>query len=72
VIFNSLKSTDLEMVDQTGVVPTGRAEGEAVCLATVWFTIDRTNVREMVAHIFTSWNPLATWLGQLEAMKQAA
>ena len=31
-----------------------------------------TERREMVAQIFTSWNPLAHWFGLLEALKNAA
>ena len=41
-------------------------------LAPVGSAVDRTNVREMVAQIFTSWNPLPDWLGLVEALKKAA
>ena len=31
-----------------------------------------SGARELVAQIFTSWNPLAHWFGLLDALKRAA
>jgi hypothetical protein len=36
------------------------------------FQLFRMNDLEIVAQIFTSWNPLTSWLGQIEHYRKAA
>jgi len=59
------------MVDQTGVVPVRRAEGDAGLPDDRMVRHRPSDVREMVDQNSASWNQVTSWLKQLDAFRIA-
>jgi hypothetical protein len=71
--LRALDGSNEKLVDLTGIEPVRRARrAKPTCLSTVSVRRRPSEARELVAQIFPRWNPLTSWLRQIEDFQRAA